>query len=68
MLGFIGVVFMIQGFGSAVAYLFFDSRRFGFLLRWAYDYQPYAGIIVGITGIVIALLGDHLRKSDRKPE
>lgn len=65
MWGFIGVIVMIQGFGSAIAALFTDDKKFGFLLGWANDYQPFAGIAVGLLGIGVAVLGERGKSSDR---
>ncbi|MEV6524408.1 hypothetical protein AB0M43_20845 [Longispora sp. NPDC051575] len=63
MLEFIGVIIMIQGFGSAIAYSGFDNERFGFLLRWATEYQPWIGIFVGLIGLAVLLVGDRRRKA-----
>ncbi|RKS79896.1 hypothetical protein BZB76_1379 [Actinomadura pelletieri DSM 43383] len=59
MWGFIGVIMMIQGFGSAIARMFSDDAKFGFLLKWAHDYQPFVGIATGILGIGVLLLGER---------
>lgn len=65
MWGFLGVILIIQGFGSAVVPLFTDDAKFGFLLRWASDYQPFAGIAVGLLGIGAIVVGERGKSSDR---
>ncbi|MFF5260017.1 hypothetical protein ACFY4C_13795 [Actinomadura viridis] len=65
MWGFLGVIMMIQGFGSAMAPLFTDDDKFGFLMWWASDYQPFAGIVVGLLGIGVAVLGERAKGADR---
>ncbi|RSN72063.1 hypothetical protein DMH08_00700 [Actinomadura sp. WAC 06369] len=64
MWGFLGVIIMIQGFGSAIATMFSDDAKFGFLLRWAHDYQPFAGIVTGLLGIGVLILGERGKSSN----
>jgi hypothetical protein len=61
MFGLIGVLAIIQGFGSAIAKIFFDRPTFGILTKWAGDYQPYAGICIGLAGIGLVALGERLK-------
>ncbi|WP_158581722.1 hypothetical protein [Actinomadura spongiicola] len=39
--------------------MFSDDARFGFLLKWAHDYQPFVGIATGLLGIGVLVLGER---------
>ncbi|GAA4322177.1 hypothetical protein BS35_004486 [Actinomadura glauciflava] len=64
MWGFLGVIVMIQGFGSAIATMFSDDAKFGFLLKWAHEYQPFIGIATGLLGIGVLVLGERSKSSN----
>nr|WP_157527381.1 hypothetical protein [Kibdelosporangium sp. MJ126-NF4]CTQ88883.1 hypothetical protein [Kibdelosporangium sp. MJ126-NF4] len=51
----VGIVGMVQGFGSAIATELWNGDWT--LMRWALDWQPVSGIAVGVVGLVIASVG-----------
>ncbi|ALG11001.1 hypothetical protein [Kibdelosporangium phytohabitans] len=51
----IGIIGMVQGFGSALVTQVWGGNWA--LMRWALEWQPVAGIAVGVLGLLIASIG-----------
>lgn len=62
----IGVVLAVLGFGSAILNL--SGANFSFrLLTLLEDYQPVAGLIIGVLGVALIVLGMRSDKAKAEP-
>ena len=51
----IGIIGMVQGFGSAVVTQVWGGDWA--LMQWALEWQPAGGIVVGVLGLALASVG-----------
>ncbi|MBP2326337.1 hypothetical protein JOF56_006722 [Kibdelosporangium banguiense] len=51
----IGIIGMIQGFGSALVTQVWGGNWQ--LMRWALEWQPLIGIGIGVAGLLLASIG-----------
>ncbi|SDN59822.1 hypothetical protein [Allokutzneria albata] len=64
MLEVIGIIFMVQGFGSLLVKEVFNGSEW-FLMEWATPYSPWAHIAVGVIGFFLAGGGAASRRRKR---
>ncbi|SMD19018.1 hypothetical protein [Kibdelosporangium aridum] len=51
----IGIIGMVQGFGSTLVTQVWGGNWQ--MMRWALDWQPVSGIAIGVLGLVLASIG-----------
>ncbi|MCE7012154.1 hypothetical protein LWC34_56500 [Kibdelosporangium philippinense] len=51
----IGIIGMVQGFGSALVTQVWGGNWQ--LMNWALEWQPVSGIAIGVLGLVVASIG-----------